>query len=152
MLANTRAGRSPRLIRASARSICSSTTANTLSSIMLAISSFCKNMSWISTTGSAFALMVLAFQAASFARLIMAFDLAKKPAIFDGLSLGGKRRESRDDRKLRTSRLGRLWLFTHSAAANRRQLGPLKENPAAGRGLVVGTCPTTRKGGPDRST
>ena len=47
----------------------------------------------------------------------MAFDLAKKPAIFDGLSLGGKRRESRDDRKLRTSQTGRLWLFTHSAAA-----------------------------------
>jgi len=61
--------------------------------------------------------MVLAFQAASFARLIMAFALAKKPAIGGGLSLGGKRRESRDDRKLRTSRPGRLWLFTHSVAA-----------------------------------
>src|SRR6516164_7619020 len=43
--------------------------------------------------------------------------LVKKPAIGGGLSLGGKRRESRDDRKLRTSRPGRLWLFTHSAAA-----------------------------------
>ena len=46
---------------------------------------------------------------------------AKEPAIRDGPSLGRKRRESRDDRKLRTFRPGRLWLFTHSAAATGRQ-------------------------------
>src|SRR6516164_5598930 len=44
----------------------------------------------------------------------LATRAAKEPAIRDGPSLGGKRRESRDDRKLRTSRPGRLWLFTHS--------------------------------------
>src|SRR6516165_9411043 len=47
----------------------------------------------------------------------LATRAAKEPAIRDGPSLGRKRRESRDDRKLRTSRPGRLWLFTHSAAA-----------------------------------
>ena len=47
----------------------------------------------------------------------LATRAAKEPAIHDGPSLGRKRRESRDDRKLRTSRPGRLWLFTHSAAA-----------------------------------
>ena len=42
--------------------------------------------------------------------------MSAEPAIRDGPSLGRKRRESRDDRKLRTSRPGGLWLFTHSAA------------------------------------
>jgi hypothetical protein len=51
----------------------------------------------------------------------LATRAAKEPAIRDGPSLGRKRRESRDDRKLRTSRPGRLWLFTHSAAATGRQ-------------------------------
>jgi hypothetical protein len=43
--------------------------------------------------------------------------LQKSPPFATGPSLGRKRRESRDDRKLRTYRPGRLWLFTHSAAA-----------------------------------
>jgi hypothetical protein len=47
----------------------------------------------------------------------LATRAAKEPAIRDGPSLGRKRHESRDDRKLRTSRPGRLWQFTHSAAA-----------------------------------
>jgi len=57
-------------------------------------------------------------------------------------------RESRRS-KLRTSRPGRLWLFTHSAAAPAGDRPHAKkENPAAwGRaGLVVGTCPSERWG------
>jgi len=62
----------------------------------------------------------------------LATRAAKEPAIRDGPSLGRKRRESRDDRKLRTSRPGRLWLFTHSAAAPAGDRPHAKkENPAA---------------------
>jgi hypothetical protein len=59
----------------------------------------------------------------------LATRAAKEPAIRDGPSLGRKRRESRDDHKLRPSRPGRLWLFTHSAAATGGQLDPRKEKP-----------------------
>ena len=81
----------------------------------------------------------------------LATRAAKEPAIRDGPSLGRKRRESRDDCKLRTSRPGRLWLFTHSAAATGGQLGPRKEKPRSAESGAMYRAMTSAVKGPTRA-